>query len=161
MEYLKSFIARCKAAYPNAQKLHEALDGGHRIAGRYLDDMRPKGVPADLVLNDVTAAKELAQEIAEKDSLYREWSQIDTQNMNDVNAQKEFFEAIGAKATNALKERYGDLPFGEIISDIVSEGWHILRIKGIGRTSFRSIGDALEKYGYIKSASDWTGAGGR
>ena len=75
MFYPEEFKVRVKKAYPDFESLHQALDRGDEIVGRYLSDNRSSGLDFDTILN-ATSLEELqekARDKQEKNELYYEW----------------------------------------------------------------------------------------
>ena len=80
-DYPQDFIDRCKAAYPEWERLHKALAGGEYFAGHYLDDASQDRIDLDQVLaaktpEDLSALQRDARAIQDKKALYCEWSKI-------------------------------------------------------------------------------------
>ena len=75
MEYPNEFIKKVKSVYPHYRALHECLDNGMEIVGRYLDDSSDSAIPIRL-LKEIKTMKELKITIylyERKKSLYTEW----------------------------------------------------------------------------------------
>lgn len=75
MIYPQSFKEKCKVVHPNWKELHDALDEGSKIAGRYLDDARFSQItPQDVIAsNNLLELKEKAENRMVKEDLYSEW----------------------------------------------------------------------------------------
>lgn len=78
MRYPKQFVERVKTAYPDFDKLHQALDAGSEWVGRYLDDSAPTGMPLKTILEakSLDSLQAQAQMMQEKVNLYSEWGQM-------------------------------------------------------------------------------------
>ncbi len=81
MKYPESFIRRVKAAYPTFTALHEALDRGDEMAGRYLNDSAPHGPDPTTIVMLFCAHKprvvlKLAKEALAKKKLYEDWHKL-------------------------------------------------------------------------------------
>ena len=78
-KYPAEFVKRVKAEYPNFTELHQALDRGADIAGRYLDDSSQGGVSAREVVKmidskQVKQLREKADGLVRRQKLYGEWA---------------------------------------------------------------------------------------
>lgn len=80
MNYPEDFKARCKEVFPEWEKLHEFLDKGTRLAGRYLCDAAPHPDAEELsriIISDPEKALHLARRNIMAADLYEEWGKID------------------------------------------------------------------------------------
>lgn len=80
-QYPEEFIAAVKATFPDWEVMHQALDAGSEMVGRYLDDSRGNGIPVDVVLNKiefglVDELKRMAERQILVKELYSNWCDI-------------------------------------------------------------------------------------
>lgn len=69
--YKNSFVAAVKEIYPNCPNLHNALDSGSSIVGRYLDDGGYNTItPKEIMEQDIEILRKRASEILRKQQLY-------------------------------------------------------------------------------------------
>jgi len=78
MIYPKEFIKKCKEIYPEWLRLHDFLDGGSEVVGRYLNDASCDVIGVDEILESesIEQLKIKAKLIREKQNLYKEWREI-------------------------------------------------------------------------------------
>jgi hypothetical protein len=78
MKYPKEFIEKCKQIYPDFDKLHNALDNGHEIVGRYLCDSCSNGISFEFVLSveSLETLKQIAANGKARDDIYLKWTKI-------------------------------------------------------------------------------------
>lgn len=81
MNYPKDFVERVKKAYPDWERLHEALNSGSIMVGKYLSDNTCDSFLLDKILNAKSPEelKKSAKLALEKNMLYEEWC-----NLNDL-----------------------------------------------------------------------------
>jgi hypothetical protein len=75
MIYPEEFKQKCREIYPNWNCLHEQLNSGTMIVGRYLDDAQQSDISATMVLK-ATSLEQLraeASRIIKRQELYGEW----------------------------------------------------------------------------------------
>lgn len=73
--FTQKFIDEAKALYPDWHSLHEAIEKGSGIVGRYLDDAQASGISASDVLRatSLEELKEKAELIKRKEQLYADY----------------------------------------------------------------------------------------
>ena len=76
--YSEDFKARVKDAFPDQDKMHEALDNGSELVGRYLDNsrgfsMKPEDIVKALEGGNQEKVLEVAKRADKLDKLYGEW----------------------------------------------------------------------------------------
>ena len=81
MNYPEDFVSRCKKAYPDWKELHEKLDSGDVMAGRYLDDASGSVIGTKKILklidkNKVKKLRVMCLFAIEKVALYVEWGHL-------------------------------------------------------------------------------------
>lgn len=79
-QYPEEFVEAVKAAFPDWERLHQALDNNDGFVGRYLDDSRGD-IPAQTVLDkieigDIPALQRLAERQICVAKLYGKWCDI-------------------------------------------------------------------------------------
>ena len=84
MQYPPEFIEKVKRAFPTWKEMHEKLEAGAPIVGRYLSDNSPDQdafVLAQLILNPekLDEAKIEAEKIILKRTLWHDWRKLDMQ----------------------------------------------------------------------------------
>lgn len=80
-KYPEEFVAAVKAAFPDWERLHQALDDDNEMVGRYLADSRCNGITAQTVLNkietgDLNELKRMAERQILINRLYSDWRNI-------------------------------------------------------------------------------------
>lgn len=78
VHYTEEFKLKCKALYPNWERLHKALDTGSVWVGRYLDDSSSGMVSAEAILaaTSLEEIQAVARVEKAKRDLYAEWLKI-------------------------------------------------------------------------------------
>jgi hypothetical protein len=80
-KYTDAFVADVKAMFPDYARLHEALDAGSEMVGRYLDDARAD-IPAATVLSlldtDQAELRRQAERQVKINQLYKTWLDLAT-----------------------------------------------------------------------------------
>lgn len=78
MNYPKEFVEKVKKVYPNWKRLHEALDAGSYMVGRYLCDSTCDSVSLEKILDadNIEDLKETAKLASERNSVYTEWCKL-------------------------------------------------------------------------------------
>jgi len=81
IKYPEKFVQRVKEAYPGFDALHEALDNGSMLVGRYLDDSRTLEMSNVAIVvavhrGEQEKVKQAAQRGILREALYRWWLRI-------------------------------------------------------------------------------------
>ena len=81
-KYPADFIAKVKKEFPDWNKMHEFLDTGDEMVGRYLDDSRRFSIGFKDVIKDFENGKqdeilEMAKKSKRVEDLYAEWLKWD------------------------------------------------------------------------------------
>ena len=78
MNYPEEFVKRVKAAYPTFGELHNHLDKGSAIVGRYLDDSSSGQIQPNWIVkqSSLEVIKKAARVLLEKRTLYYDWGKL-------------------------------------------------------------------------------------
>jgi len=79
MTYPNEFKEKVKRLFPDCKKMHDFLDKGSEMAGRYLDDAIKTYTSKqilDNINNDLDGFKEQLARGIEIQEMYREWRQL-------------------------------------------------------------------------------------
>ena len=76
MKFTEDFKARCKKVYPDWERLHEKLEEGSDLVGRYLNDSRESGIDYEEILSatSLDELKAAALLIKEQNDLYQDFA---------------------------------------------------------------------------------------
>jgi hypothetical protein len=82
LKYPESFIKECKNIYPEWIELHDRLDVGSMMVGKYLDDARQVSTVSSKIIDEILNAenleslKEKARNYKARNDLYYQWCAI-------------------------------------------------------------------------------------
>lgn len=113
MVYTENFKERCKRAFPDWQRLHDALEEGDECVGQYLHDNCERGIRYDEILaaSSLEELKVKALLIKEKNALYE-----DFENGNCLQSKADLYKLMKALFQKTVSDDTSAVSYYEFIN---------------------------------------------